>query len=123
MASALLVVRGNVEAREYHRIKGLETDDDTVMLEQSSDGILPEGGGLLTSDDHNNVHWFGALGGPAVALNFQVVGLARGKRPSEKLRSYVDPVQAEGAAGPIASKRISIADAHAKFSDRLPSSF
>lgn len=123
MASALVVACGEVEAREYHRIRGLERDDDTVMLQQSFDGILRRGECLLTSDDHNNVHWFGASRGPAVALNFQVVGLTRGKRPSEKLRSYVDPVQAGSAAGPLAAKRISIADAHAKFSEGLPSSF
>ncbi len=123
MASALVVARGKVEAREYHRVRGLETDDQTIMLEQSSEGVLSEGGGLLTSDDHNNVHWFGAVGGPAVAFNFQVVGLARGKRPSEKLRSYVDPVQAPDAVGPLPARRIGIAEAHAKFSNAPPSAF
>jgi hypothetical protein len=68
------------------------------------------------------VHWFGAVDGPAVALNFQVVGFNRGKKPSEKLRSYVDPVGGP-KKGPFAARRLGLDEAHERFARRPLSTF
>lgn len=121
VASCLVVARGRIESREYNRLPR-ENGGETIMLEQASECVIGPGDTLLTADEYHNVHWFGAIDGPAVALNFQIVGFAQGKKPSEKLRSYVDPTGGS-PGGPFAATRLGKAEAHAKFADRLPSAF
>jgi hypothetical protein len=122
MASCLVVARGTMAAREFNRLRRLENGGDTIMLEQASDLILRPGNVLFTDDDYHNVHWFGAVNGAAVALNFQVVGFSRGKRPSEKLRSYVDPTGGPNR-GPFPAARLEKNEAHEHFANRPLSAF
>lgn len=122
VASCLVLVRGRLEAREFNRLRRLENGGDTIMLEKASEAVLGPGDTLLTDDEYHNVHWFGAVGGPAVAFNFQVVGCQRGKRPSDELRSYVDPVGGSGS-DPFPAGRLGKAEAHAKYATRPLSAF
>lgn len=122
MASCLVVARGGIAAREFNRVRALENGGDTIMLEQASDQTLGPGDTLLTNDDYHNVHWFGAVGGDAVAFNFQIVGFNRGKKPSEKLRSYVDPT-ADTRTGPFPAPRLGKEEAHARFETHALSEF
>lgn len=122
IASCLVVARGTIAAREFNRLRSLENGGDTIMLEQASDLMLTPADMLLTNDDYHNVHWFGAVGGDAVAFNFQVVGFVRGKKPSEKLRSYVDPV-AGPHTGPFPALRLGKEEAHMRFATRPLSDF
>lgn len=122
VASCLLVARGTMAAREFDRIRSLENGGDTMMLARASDLTLRPGDVLFTNDDYHNVHWFGAVDGPAVAFNFQVVGFNRGKKPSEKLRSYVDPANGP-ESGPFAAPRLEKDEAHDRFAKRPLSAF
>lgn len=92
------------------------------MLEKASEVVLKPGDTLVTDDEYRNVHWFGAIGGPAVAFNFQIVGFNLGKRPSEQLRSYVDPLGGSDS-GPFPASRLGKAEAHAKYATRPLSAF
>lgn len=122
MASCLVVARGSIAAREFNRLPRLENGGDTIMLEQASDLMLTPGDTLFTNDEYHNVHWFGAVGGDAVAFNFQVVGFNHGKKPSEKLRSYVDPATGPHD-GPFPAPRIGKDEAHRRFERRPLSEF
>lgn len=121
MASCLVVARGTIAAREFNRLRRLENGGDTIMLEQASDLTLGPADALFTNDEYHNVHWFGAVGGDAVAFNFQVVGFNHGKKPSEKLRSYVDPSGRHD--GPFAAPWLGKEEAHLRFETRPLSDF
>jgi len=96
VASCLVVAKGKLHAREYNRSHDLERDTDHAMLSLASDRRLARGDTLLTTRTSNDVHWFGAVDGPAVAFNFQAVGFRRGRKPFESRRVYVDATAVAG---------------------------
>jgi hypothetical protein len=91
VTSCLVVADGKIHAREYDRFHDKEDDGRFAMLTLASDRTLSRGDALRTTRTSNNVHWFGAVNGPAAAFNFQAVGYTRGRRPLEARRIYVDP--------------------------------
>lgn len=91
VASCLVAASGTFRAREYDRHHDLEKDERHVLLSLTSDKTLGRGDVLLTTRSANDVHWFGAVGGPATALNFHAFGFARGRKLAEARRVYVDP--------------------------------
>ena len=90
VASCLVVARGTIHAREYDRFHDLEDDRDHALLALATDRRLSVGDALITTRLANDVHWFGAVDGPAVAFNFQAVGFVRGRKALEARRAYVD---------------------------------
>ena len=97
VTSCLVVARGTVHAREYDRFHDAEDDPAHVCLSLVSDRRLARGDALLTTRSSNDIHWFGAVEGPAVAMNFQAVGFVRGRGALESRRVYVDPTGIAGA--------------------------
>lgn len=118
VASCLVVAKGTLHAREYNRFHDLEDDPRNALLTLASDRLLSRGDCLLTTRSSNDVHWFGAVGGPAIAFNFQAVGFARGRRTLEYRRVYVDPTPVR-AAGTHKAPKLSQADAMRRF-EHLP---
>ena len=91
VTSCLVVAEGKIHAREYDRFHDKETDRGSAMLSFVSDRLLSRGDAMLTTRSSNDVHWFGAVDGPAAAFNFQAVGYSRGRGALESRRIYVDP--------------------------------
>ena len=72
LISTHLVLRGKIHLREYQRIA---TDDaDNLVLESSRDAVLSAGEMFQASEWCNNVHWFGAVDGPALMLSIDARG-------------------------------------------------
>lgn len=115
LASCLLVVDGRLRLREYERLRDRETDHAAV-LEPVFDGELAAGEGMLTSEGHRNAHWFGAVGGPALAVNFKASGHFRRELLRLRNRRYVDASQ--GGPGVFAAPFLSSSEAKARFAAR-----
>ncbi len=76
LISTHVVLRGKIHLREYQRIA---TDDaDNLVLEPARDAVLTEGEMFQASEWCNNVHWFGAVDGPALMFSID----ARGYEPT-----------------------------------------
>ena len=95
LASCLVVLNGRVLAREYDRDRAAETHDSTVLI-PAFEGELAPGEGLVTTETYRNCHWFGAIGGPALAVNFKASGCVRFELLQSKNRRYADPRSGTG---------------------------
>lgn len=122
VASCLVVGRGTIHAREYDRFHDRESDPEHAALALASDRRLGRGEALLTTRSSNDVHWFGAVDGPAAAFNFQAVGFVRGRKALEARRLYVDPT-AIPSTGVHQAPKLNRKQAQAKFEARPLSDF
>jgi hypothetical protein len=95
LASCLVVLQGRIHAREYDRDRATETRDSTVLI-PAFEGELGPGEGLVTTEEYRNCHWFGAIGGPALAVNFKASGFVRFELLRRKNRHYADPLAGTG---------------------------
>jgi hypothetical protein len=113
--SCLMVLDGRLRAREYERLR--EHDSETeVALRHAETGEFGPGEGLTTTQAHRNAHWFGAVGGPAVAVNFKAVGYARAELLRLGARRYLDPT-AGGDGETFMAPVIGSRSAHARFGE------
>lgn len=122
VASCLVVAGGKIHAREFDRHFDLEDDRDHAILSLASDRCLSRGDALLTTRSSNDVHWFGAVDGPAQAFNFQAVGFVRGRGALEARRVYVDATGV-GAAGKHKALKLNSREAKRRFAERPLSDF
>jgi hypothetical protein len=72
MVSAHLVLGGRFHLRQYER-RG--EDGGGLVVEPSVDRLTGPGEASSISDQHNNIHWLIARGGPAYTLDVIVTGL------------------------------------------------
>lgn len=113
LASCLVVLDGRLRVREYERIRERETRA-AARLRGLFDGELGPGGAIATAEDHRNAHGFGAVGGPALAVNFKASGHFRRELLRLRNRRYLDASAGEGG-GEFWAPFISKAEARARF--------
>ncbi|MEM9356067.1 MAG: hypothetical protein AAGB04_07635 [Pseudomonadota bacterium] len=99
LISTHLVLRGKIHLREYQRIATDEADN--LVLEPARDDVLTEGEMFQASEWCNNVHWFGAVDGPALMFSIDARGYETSTFHQEKPeepgdaagfgRRYLDP--------------------------------
>ena len=70
--SAQVVLRGRIHLREYERIR--RDDDGRLVMKLVRDCELGSGGAFNAGEWHRNVHWFTAIGGPALIFNINARG-------------------------------------------------
>lgn len=117
VTSCLVVACGTLHAREYDRFHDRESDRSHALLSLASDRRLTRGEALLTTRSSNDVHWFGAVDGPASALNFQAVGFVGARGALQLRRVYVDPTEVR-AVGTDEAPKLSRKQARLKFEQR-----
>jgi len=122
VASCLVVAKGTLHAREYDRFHDQEDDPHNVLLSLASDRRLSPRDALLTTRASRDVHWFGAIDGPAVAFNFQAVGFTRGRKALEYRRIYVDPTGVP-SSGMHKAPKLKSNDAQGRFEHQPLSAF
>ena len=115
LASCLVVLDGRLHVREFDRLRARETREFTT-LRRAFDAELGPGEAILTAEDHRNAHWFGAVGGPALAVNFKASGYFRRDLPRLRNRRYLDPSMDAGE--PFEARFIAPAEARSRFAAR-----
>lgn len=85
------VLRGALHGRSFDR---LERTRSHVVMRPTLDRVLRPGAATSVSEHRDNIHWFVAVEGPAVALDVLVPGLAS---EGPRGRFYVDVRAAEPA--------------------------
>ena len=103
------VLKGRYHVRQYERVRRVEPG--VIAIRQVSElvDVGPDGPCVDMTDDHRNVHWFGAIGAePVLAFNVVAIGAlapaatfhgAREPRPPGQY--YVDPTWRPGRDGLI----------------------
>jgi len=90
--SAQVVLRGRVQLREYERIR--RDGDGRLVMKLARDCELRPGGVFNAGEWHRNVHWFTAVGGPALIFNINARGYEKATFDSEDQgrfgRRYID---------------------------------
>ena len=115
LASCLLVLDGRLRIREYDRLRDRETAEAAVLRRVVEDELQP-GQSILTTEDHHNAHWFGAVRGPVLAVNFRASGYFRRDGTRLHNRRYLDPARDAGA--PFPAPFIAPFEAKARFGRR-----
>ena len=115
LASCMVVADGRIRLREFERLRDRETPD-AARLRRVFEGELARGDGMVTAEDYRNAHWFGAVGGSALAVNFKASGHARRELLRLTNRRYLDA--SAGGEGEFQAPFISRAEAHARFAAR-----
>lgn len=116
LASCQLVLEGRLRMREYQRLREYDTED-AVALTPAFDGELGPRQAIATTEDYRNAHWFGAIGGAVLAVNFKASGYVRPELLRLANRRYVDPSAA--SPGVFRAPFIDRAAAHRRFAQRL----
>lgn len=89
MVSMHWVLRGALHGRSFDR---LERTRSHVVMRPTLDRVLRPGAATSVSEHRDNIHWFVAVEGPAIALDVLVPGLAA---EGPRGRFYVDVRAAE----------------------------
>ena len=108
MATAFLVLKGNLHGRHYDRVKD---EKSHFLIKPTIDAKFEPGGCSTISDDKDNVHWFKAVSEQAFIFNIHVLNV----RPGSKLRTgrvYLDPNGEKLSGGLIKARRIGYKEAH-----------
>src|SRR4029434_1505836 len=87
MATAFLILKGDLQGRHYDR---LEDAKDYFIIKPTIDRKFVPGECSTVSDYKDNVHWFRAQSEPAFIFNLHVLDV----KPASKLptgRVYIDP--------------------------------
>jgi hypothetical protein len=121
--STQLILRGKAHIREFDRIA--RVGDDKILMRLRRDAVIGPGDALRASEIDANCHWFGAVDGPVVMLNFNAYGYQDWTfNPRGPLRrKLVDPTFGLSPDGLTLAKEISIEQAYAKFGGRPLSDF
>jgi hypothetical protein len=116
LISCLVVLKGRLRLREFNRDRTAETDDWT-LLTPAFDGVISPGEGMVTTEIHRNAHWFGAVDGPAVAVNFKASGYVRAELLRLRNRRYLAPGPA--IEGRLRAPFLNGAEAHERYGGRM----
>ncbi len=108
MATAFLVLGGNLRGRHYDRIRD---EKEHMVIKPTNDKEYGPGEPSTISDVKNNVHWFQALSEPAFIFNIHVLSL-NPNGPAPTGRVYVDPQGERLSGGLIRAKRLGYKQAH-----------
>jgi hypothetical protein len=114
LVSVKRVLKGSYHVRQYERVRRVEPG--VIAIRQVSElvNVGFDGPYVDMTDDHLNVHWFGAVGRePALALNVVAVaplapaqtfhGASETREPGQY---HVDPTRAPGSDGLILARSI-----------------
>ena len=122
------VLTGALHVREFERLDILSDGDWTVR--PLADQIFGPGDALQSSDLSRNIHWFAAVGGPAVMLNLNIRGyeantfMPEGSTLGRRLLDLTLGVVEIDAIGPILRGRVlAPTDAYERFATRPMSDF
>lgn len=111
MATAFLVLKGDLHGRHYDRI---EDEAKHLIIRPTIDAQFGPGGTSTVSDYKDNIHWFKATSETAFIFNIHVLGV----RPGSALptgRVYVDPNGESMSGGLIRARRLKYDEAHQLF--------
>ena len=111
MATAFLVVKGELHGRHYDRI---EDQDEHVLIRPTIDRQFAPGESSSVSDYKDNIHWFKATSETAFIFNIHILSV----RPGSALptgRIYVDPDGEKLSGGLIRAPRLGYKQAHEQF--------
>lgn len=108
MATAFLVVRGQLHGRHYDRI---EDQAEHLLIRPTIDRQFTPGESSSISDYRDNIHWFKATSETAYVFNIHVLSVRPGSGLSTG-RVYVDPNGEELSGGLIRAPRIGYRQAH-----------
>jgi quercetin dioxygenase-like cupin family protein len=116
LVSCLVVLQGRLRLREFDRDRAAETGDWT-LLTPASHAVISPGDGMVTTEVHRNAHWFGAVDGPVLAVNFKASGYVRPELLRLRNRRYLAPEPASGEKhrAPFLNR----ADAHQRYAGRM----
>lgn len=108
MATAFLVVKGQLHGRHYDRI---EDQDKHLLIRPTIDRQFSPGESSSISDYRDNIHWFKATSETAFVFNIHVLGVRPGSTvPTGRI--YVDPNGEELSGGLIRAPRLDYKQAH-----------
>lgn len=111
VVSGFYVLDGRVAARNFDRVT--ETGDG-VLVRKVLDTVLGPGGHTTNSEFHHNIHWLLGLAPVSYLFRITVTDVATatfGKAQDGHERVYVDPHGHADAAGLIAARYVSEAEA------------
>ncbi len=124
LISTHVVLSGFVHLREYQRV-GWD-NDNAVLLKPVRDDVIASGDLFQASEWTNNVHWFGAVGGPALMFSVDARGYERATfNPQDTKpfgRRYLDPTTFK-ANGNAVGVELCEAEAKRQFAHRRLSDF
>lgn len=123
VASTQIVMRGAIDIREYERVG--RDSEGRLLLRLASDRRLVPGDGFQASEFSRNIHWFQAVGSPALIFNLNARGYERRTFEEEEAgfgRRYVDPTNA-GPDGLFVCEEFDEAEAETRFAGRPLSDF
>ncbi len=122
LVSTQVVIAGQVHLREFERIE--RVGPDRVRLRLASDQVLGPGDVFQASEWVRNVHWFAAVGGPAIVWNFNARGYETATFAADGAfgRLYLDPT-AVGEDGICNAAEIEKEAALQRFSGRRLADF
>ena len=112
MATAFLVLKGDLQGRHYDRI---EDEPKHMIIRPTIDRRFVAGECSTVSDYRDNIHWFTALSDEAYIFNVHILGL---KRPGELRRTgrvYVDPQGEKLKGGLIRAPRAGYSEIKDKY--------
>jgi len=111
MATAFLVLKGNLRGRHYDRLEDL---DQHLIIKPTIDRAFRPGDHSSVSEYKDNVHWFQALSEPAYIFNIHVfqVSPATGYRTG---RVYVNPNGEKLNGGRIRAPKLGYKECHRLF--------
>jgi len=121
--STQIILRGKAHIREFDRVARL--DDDAILMRLRRDAIVGPGDALRATEIDANCHWFGAVDGPVMMLNFNAYGYQDWTfDPKGPLRrKLVDPTFGRSSDGLFLAREITVEQAYAKFGGRPLSDF
>jgi len=102
MATAFLVLKGNLHGRHYDRLEDLP---DAYIIRPTIDRKFTPGECSTVSDHKDNIHWFEALTEPAFIFNIHVFNVTPGLgQPTGRV--YLNPLGEKLAGGKIKAPHI-----------------
>ena len=108
MATAFLMLKGNLHGRHYDRIEDSKTH---LVIKPTINRPFKPGETSSISDYKDNVHWFKATSETAFIFNIHVLNVTPGsKRPTGRV--YVDPNGEKISGGLIRAKRVGYKEVH-----------
>ena len=102
-----MILNGKARGRQFERV---HDEPEFMTIQPTLDAVLKPGAVSTISDEHNNVHWFAAIGGPVHTFNMQLV-----VDPTERVagRDYIDPAHGEKLGnGLIRARRLEQPEAY-----------
>lgn len=122
--SAQVVLRGRIHLREYERVR--REEDGKLAMRLVRDCELGPGGAFNAGEWHRNVHWFTAIGGPALIFNINVRGYEKQTFDREDQgrfgRRYID-LSSIGEDGTAICPELDEETAEARFQGKPLSAF